>query len=158
MDVSLVQLQAQAQAVSRWLAEDNIGIKGTRMNIVDEFIAAINAADVDKICGLLADDHVFIDSQGNRVSGADELRAAWTGYFELFPDYHIEIEGLIDKGNIVSLWGFAAGTYRNLKGPEGPNHWRVPAAWIAVVHGATIRRWHIYADNQPVIEIIRRNA
>ena len=36
--------------------------------IVLEFVNAINKADINKICGLMSDDHVFIDSQDCSVT------------------------------------------------------------------------------------------
>ena len=66
----------------------------TNMDTINKYIEAINSANVDKICDFLANDHLFIDSQDNRFIGVENLRAGWTQYFEMFPDYKIEIEKL----------------------------------------------------------------
>jgi len=59
--------------------------------IIKEFVEAINDHNVDKICSLITDEHKFIDSQGNVTLGKEQMRAGWIGYFQLFPDYKIEI-------------------------------------------------------------------
>ena len=49
------------------------------------FIDAINAHNIDKICDLMTDDHVFVDSMDNKTSGKTTMKHAWIAYFELFP-------------------------------------------------------------------------
>jgi len=75
--------------------------------IVLEFIDAINEADIDKICNLMSDDHLFIDSQGYRVTGKNNMELGWIEYFKLFPDYKIEIEDTFEKSELVCLLGYA---------------------------------------------------
>jgi ketosteroid isomerase-like protein len=38
-----------------------------------DFVAAINNADIDKICGLMTNDHLFIDSRDNSEIRINEL-------------------------------------------------------------------------------------
>ena len=63
--------------------------KRTNMDliIVQDFIESINSANIDKLYDLMRNDHVFIDSRGNSMVGNDNLKKAWIGYFDLFPDY-----------------------------------------------------------------------
>jgi hypothetical protein len=37
------------------------------------------------------------------------------------------------------------------------NHWRIPAAWKAIIKDNKINHWQVYADNIIVMEIIKRN-
>lgn len=60
-------------------------------NIILEYVDAINKADVDRILNMLTDDHILIDSHDNKMTGKDNLRQAWIGYFDMFPDYKIEV-------------------------------------------------------------------
>lgn len=122
-----------------------------------EFVDAINKADIDKICSLMSDDHVFIDSQDSRVIGKDNMKPGWLEYFKLFPDYNIEIEETFEKNELVCLLGYASGTYRNLQNETNSNHWRIPAAWKAIVHNNQIKHWQVYADNIIVLGIINSN-
>ena len=127
------------------------------MNVLDNYIKAINTVDIDKICDCLAEDHVFIDSQDNRFVGVENMRSGWTHYFEMFPDYKIEINETIVNDSTICLFGYASGTYKNLKNKENSNYWRIPAAWRAIVKDNKIRLWQVYADNSVVIDIINKN-
>ncbi len=127
------------------------------MDIINNYVKAINNANVDQLCDLLADDHIFIDSQDNRFVGVENMRVGWTQYFEMFPDYKIEIVETVKNDSIISLFGYASGTYKNLKNKENSNFWRIPAAWRAIVKGDKIKLWQVYADNSVVMEIIKQN-
>jgi len=69
---------------------------------VREFIARINSHDVEGIITLCAHAHRFVDGLGQVLTGYDQLRAAWAGYFHLFPDYRIDVESLAVAGE--SCW------------------------------------------------------
>ena len=129
----------------------------TNMDTINNYIEAINSANIDNVCDLLTNDHIFIDSQDNRFIGAENMRAAWTQYFEMFPDYKIEINETIENDSIISLFGYASGTYKNLKNKENSNFWRIPAAWKAIVKDDKIKFWQVYADNIIVMDIIKKN-
>lgn len=126
-------------------------------NIALEFVNAINTANINKICGLMSDDHVFIDSQDCSVIGKNNMKPCWLEYFNLFPDYKIEIDESFEKDELVCLLGYASGTYRNLHNETDSNHWRIPAAWKAIILNNQIKQWQVYADNIVVMEIINRN-
>jgi hypothetical protein len=125
--------------------------------IVLAFINAINCADIDKMCDLMANDHLFIDSQDHRMAGKDNMRQAWLGYFDLFPDYMIEINEIFAKDSMICMFGYASGTYKNLVNEDNSNYWRIPAAWRAIVEDDQIKLWQVYADNIIVLEIVNRN-
>jgi ketosteroid isomerase-like protein len=126
--------------------------------IVMEFIRAINEADVDKIYALMTDDHVFVDSQNNKVVGKDSMKQAWVDFYKLFPDYRLEVNEVITKNEVVMVSGFASGTYKNLRHEDKDNSWIVPAAWKAVVTNGKIELWQIFADMSKAYEIVRRYA
>jgi hypothetical protein len=75
------------------------------------------------------------------------MRKAWSKYFEMFPDYNIEINETIVKSSMICLFGYASGTYKNLKTPENNNFWRIPAAWKMIVKDNKISQWQVHADN-----------
>jgi len=125
--------------------------------VVFDFADAINKADVDKIYRLMADDHLFIDSQGNKMEGKEKMRNAWSEYFRLFPDYKIEIEEIFEKDSSICIIGHASGTYKNLHNTNNSNHWRIPAAWKAVIKDNQVKHWQVYADNLVVMDILNRN-
>lgn len=119
---------------------------------VREFIARINAHDADGIVALCTPEHRFVDGLGQVLTGHDRLRAAWSGYLELFPDYSIEIESLAVAGALVLVAGSASGSVAT--GTPKEQRWRIPAAWRAQVRGGLIDVWQVYADNQPVLRAL----
>jgi len=127
------------------------------IKIVLDFISAINNRDIDKILFLLSENHEFIDSQGNIVTGKNNMKYAWICYFELFPDYKIDITEILENELIIGLFGFASGTYKNLINKGNSNYWKIPASWKAIVKDDKIQLWQVYADNSLPLEIVNRN-
>ena len=124
------------------------------INIVAAFVEAINAHDVAALADLMSDDHTFIDAFGETWQGRDNMRRAWKGYFAWFPDYTITIEETFSNDTTIVMLGKAAGTYA-VEGQLPPeNRWELPAAWKAVVMNGQIAHWQVYADNQPVRDIM----
>ncbi len=121
------------------------------------YVEAINDANVERLYGMITNDHLFIDAHDNRVLGKDQMKKGWTGYFAMFPDYKIEVNEVLVKGSSVCLLGYAGGTYKSLKNKENSNYWRVPAAWNAIIENGYIKQWQVYADNVFPIQIINRN-
>jgi len=119
------------------------------------FVDAINRRDVDKICSLITKDHMFIDSQGNEISGKEAMRKGWAGYFQLFPDYQIEVTEVFVRGETVAAFGFAGGTCHGLK-ERKDLAWKLPAAWNAKIAEGKISRWQVYADSKIPFDIINK--
>ena len=128
-----------------------------KKRIILEFADAINHADIDGILDLLTEDHILIDSHENKMSGKENLRQAWISYFELFPDYKIEVNEILEKDSLLCILGYASGTYKNLKNKDNRNYWRIPVAWTAIIEDNHLKQWQIYADNIIVMDIINRN-
>lgn len=127
-----------------------------REALVSEFVDAINAADVDAVYRLMAEDHLFIDSDGTEVRGRDTVREGWIGYFAMMPDYKINVQSAFSRKETVVLIGTATGTYS----PDGSlrpgDRWQVPAAWRAVVKGAGIAVWQVFVNPEPIIRVMRK--
>jgi ketosteroid isomerase-like protein len=122
------------------------------MNSVEIFkhwLAAVNSHDVTALTRLMAADHVFVDSLGNRVQGATSMEIGWRGYFAMCPDYWIRGDHIMAAGDTVLAAGEAGGTI-------GGESWRTPAAWKAVIHDGRVVEWQVFADNKPVYEILGR--
>jgi ketosteroid isomerase-like protein len=122
-------------------------------DVVRQFLEAVNAHDLTALSSLMSDDHTFIDSLGQSVSGRPAVLAAWPQYFALFPDYAISVTDLLSSGPTVAVFGFASGTLGDAKSASSPT-WRIPAAWRATVRGRRVTRWQVYADNKPVYELL----
>jgi ketosteroid isomerase-like protein len=125
--------------------------------IVYDFVDAINEHNVEKIYSLMTDDHKFIDAHGNEVSGKDKMKAGWTGYFQWFPDYKIEITDIFFNGDTLAAFGFASGTFKGIKTEKNENYWRLPASWKIIVENNKIKLWQVYADTKIPFDIIGKN-
>lgn len=124
---------------------------------VYEFVDAINAHDVDRICSMMTDDHRFIDSHGNESVGKETMRAAWIGYFQLFPDYNIEVTDIFSNGDTLAAFGYAGGTFKGKKTDTNENSWRLPASWRAIVSNNKMKMWQVYCDAKIPFDIITKN-
>jgi ketosteroid isomerase-like protein len=103
----------------------------------------------------MTNDHLFIDSWGNKTEGKVQMKSGWTGYFQLFPDYTIEIYDVLIHGTTVAVFGFAGGTFRGGDKEKG-NYWHLPAAWKAIVKKGKIHLWQVYADSKIPYDIITK--
>ena len=130
----------------------------TDLRCVLGFVDAINARDIAGICGLMTEDHLFIDSDGTEMRGRERMRDGWRRYFEMMPDYSIEVRESYGKKPIVILVGTATGTYA----PDGilaaENRWTVPAAWRAVVRDGRLAVWQLFVNPEPILQVMRRRS
>jgi ketosteroid isomerase-like protein len=123
-------------------------------DIVACFVKAINAHDVNEIENLMSEDHIFIDASGNKSVGKKGMKKGWEGYYELFPDYQIEISDIIENDPVFGLFGYVSGTYKNLTNRLNSNFWRTPASWKAIVENNKIKYWQVYCDYSNLYKII----
>ncbi len=126
--------------------------------VVEQFITAINAHDVERLAALMTPDHRFIDSLGSVVEGREGVREGWQFYFGMVPDYHLEISRCFlaaQEEDEAMLAGVASGSYWQ-GGVQRPNSsWSTPAALRAIVREGRIAEWQVYADNEPIREQMR---
>ena len=130
----------------------------TDKEIVLTFVKAINDHDVDKIYDLMPDDHVFIDGYGEKYVGKNGMKEGWQNYYQMFPDYIIEITDFFQLKSGFGLFGYASGTYKNIKDKSYSNFWKTTAAWKAVVKNKKIKHWQVYCDYTRLMEIINKNS
>ncbi len=115
------------------------------------FLDAINQHDEPELSELRTEHYVFTDSLGNSVRGREKMRASWRGYFAVCPDYRVSHEDIFHHGDTVAAFGSAGG-------PIDKIEWQIPAAWRAVVRDGLIQEFRVYADNEPVYDILARSA
>lgn len=124
----------------------------------EEFIRAINAHSVQNIVALISDDHVFVDSLGNK-STRPAIDVGWQQYFAMVPDYWIRVDQVVVDGNTAILIGTAGGTYVPKGGKmSAGNKWETPAVCRAVVKDGKVSEWRVYCDNEPIREKMRATA
>ena len=133
-----------------------MAMKSKEITTVRAFNEAINTGDVERLASLMTEDHTFIDSLGNAVSGAKTMVEGWRGFFQMFPDYKNNIEGFFQNGNTVMAYGSASGTYHGRKGPVTENYVEMPAAWKVIVEGGKIKEWRVYADWTEAHKVIEK--
>jgi uncharacterized protein (TIGR02246 family) len=124
------------------------------VEVVLAFMEKINAGDVEGLCALMTEDHVFIDALGERFVGRERMREAWKGYYSVIPDYKVSHEEILPKGAMVAVFGTARGTFAPEGAKKKENFWEIPAAWMAVVRDGKVAQWRVYADNQPVRKLM----
>ena len=122
----------------------------TPIETVLRFLDGINQRDPDKLGELMTEDHLFVDSLGNKVSGREQMRKGWRGYFSMCPDYWVSHEDVFANGNVVAAFGSAGGTIQQQK-------WEISAAWRAVVRDSLVKEWRVYADNKSVYDILAKS-
>jgi hypothetical protein len=86
------------------------------------------------------------------------MRAGWTKYFQMVPDYTVAIEETFCDGPVVVMLGMAQGTYtpdRTLK-PE--NRWSTPTALRAYIEEQKVAEWRVYCDNEPIRQCVAKSA
>ena len=114
--------------------------------VVRAFITAINQGDSSRLSNLMTEVHTFVDSGGKVVSARENNTKSWDGYFRMFPDYRMEVQSLLQDGDLVAVFGSASGTYNGKRGPVPENKIEMPAAWKAIVENGKIKLWQVYAD------------
>lgn len=114
------------------------------------FVRAMNRQDVNALVALMTPEHRFVDALGNVTTGRETMRAAWSAYFKMVPDYTVAVEETLVDGSIVVMFGVAQGTYS----PDGKlrqeNQWHTPIAIRATIEDDMIAEWRVYADNEPM--------
>ena len=125
--------------------------------IAIRFVKAINDHNVDEIINLMSEDHIFIDALDSKSVGKKGMKDGWKGYYELFPDYQIEISDITENVSTIGLFGYASGTYKNLTNKLDSNFWRIPASWKAIVENNKIKHWQVYCDYSSLFKIIEKN-
>jgi len=110
----------------------------TSTEVVLAFVNAINHRDVERLCRLMTDDHLFVDTGGAKYRGQEMMRSGWLGYFSIVPDYTIEVQEAVADGPVVIVVCTACGTYSPDGNLDPADRWSTPGAWRAVVAGGHV--------------------
>ena len=117
------------------------------LQVVMEFIKRINAGDVDALCDLMTEDHVFQDALGRRFVGRETLRDSWKMYFQKISDYKIHGEDFFQDKSVVAVFGDASGITKHPGKSAKESFWQIPAAWKATVRDGKVAQWCVYAES-----------
>jgi ketosteroid isomerase-like protein len=124
------------------------------LEVAMDFIKRINLGDVNGLCELMTEGHIFQDPLGKRFIGRETMRQGWTMYLKMVPDYRIHADEFFQTRERLAILGTASGTYAGDGAKSADKFWQVPAAWRAVVHGGLIAEWRVYADNHPLRKLM----
>ncbi len=147
------------------------------LEVTMDFIKRINEGDVNALCELMTEGHVFQDALGKRFIGRETMRQGWTNYLKIVADYRVHADEFFHANERIAIFGTASGRYVGPQGPSmeagtgAPVHakaehdrdlyaigsngfWEVPAAWLAMVQHGKIAEWRVYADNQPLRKLM----
>lgn len=153
--LTILGLSKASESTSAGTTMDNVNVSAVAG--VLRFLDHINQHDIDKLAKSVTDNHVFIDSLGQSISGRDKMRTGWRGYFAFCPDYWVSHDNIFPSGNLVAVFGAAGGTIA-VDGKLPPeNKWRASAAWLAIVERGLVKQLQVYADNKPVYDILARS-
>ena len=127
------------------------------LEVAMDFIKRINAGNVNALCDLMTEGHIFQDALGKRFIGRETMRQGWTLYFKMVGDYQVHAEEFFQTVDRLAIFGSASGRYAG-GGAASNNFWEVPAAWRAVVKDGLMAEWRVYADNQPLRKLMGENV
>jgi len=106
-------------------------------SVAIRFNDCIAGRDIEALTQLMTDDHTFIDTEGNTVSGRRACRFAWQGFFEAFPDYSNVFDAVTAADALVTIVGHSLCSEPALAGP---------ALWTATIRDDKVARWCVYTD------------
>ncbi len=114
-----------------------------RVDMALRFIEAINRHDLDRLAGIMAEDHVFIDLAGDRVEGKEAILAGWNDCFRCHPEYMIHITGIDGIGDNVVLAGRTTGSHLAL---SRLGEYRQSLLWVATIRHHRVAGWRLLPD------------
>ena len=126
------------------------------IEVAELFVGLINSQDLSGLAALMSDGHRFVDSLGTVFSGREVMKEGWRQYFQMVPDYRIEVNESLCAGEIVVLLGVARGTFTTDGTLDPENAWETPASWRARIDSGQVTEWHVYADNEPIRRCMSR--
>jgi len=86
------------------------------------------------------------------------MRQSWVGYFGMVPDYRLVIDDWFSEGSFVVMLGTASGTYSPDGSLKPENRWTTPTAIRAVIREDQVAEWGVYADNEPIRQLMRAGS
>jgi ketosteroid isomerase-like protein len=105
--------------------------------VVVRFNDCINQQDLAGLIALMTEDHLFVDSAGQRTKGREAMRVAWSSFFAAFPSYTNTFVALESLGERVLVLGCSTCSEPLLNGP---------AIWVAVVKDGLVAEWQVHDD------------
>ncbi len=133
---------------------DSMNGNSQPLEVAMDFIKRINAGDINVLCEVMTENHIFQDALGKRFMGRETMRQGWTNYLKMVADYQVHADEFFHDRRTrrdfrnserpirrsartrARKQGMARPAARSIArrrtaivGPNG--FWEVPAAWRA---------------------------
>jgi uncharacterized protein (TIGR02246 family) len=120
--------------------------------INDEFDAAFNAGDVERIIAIFADDAVRIPPNAPPLIGKEAIRAYFQQHFDQFAS---EQESILVDYKVSGDLAFTRGTWKNIVTPKAGGESRtVNGSWVSIYRKQSDGTWkcicNIWSDESLV--------
>lgn len=133
-------------------------MESAEIEVVKAFIDAINSQDIASLGKLMTEDHTFLDGTTTGIpAGRNTILSGWRQYYEMFPDYAVNVESMHQDGSIVAVFGSTSGTYSGKDGMKPENKVSGPAAWKVTVEDGKVKTWKVYAEYTDTWKVIQAN-
>lgn len=104
---------------------------------VNAYVAALNARDIEAVCGLLSADAKLIDTSGDEVSGKPQCRDVLERLFAATSRYELVIETTSTAGDLVLMRGYATSDLP---------HFNAVMQFRALVVDGLIHEWQSFSE------------
>lgn len=104
-----------------------------------QFNTSINKRDLEGLASFMAENHVFIDTEGHAIKGKNACVEAWQGFFQQFPDYKNIFKTVTSRDDLVLIIGYSTCSFEPLNGP---------ALWTAKIQDDKVVEWRVYTDTE----------
>lgn len=125
--------------------------------VVNE-IEALNKGDVEAVCSYYTDDCIFIDisNAGEPAIGKAAFEQAMKGYYESFPDLHVDIQRVFSnhEGNAAVAQYTLSGTHKGKMGDTDPTNkeFEVLAISVYELRGDKFSKEIFYWDSASMLK------
>ena len=109
------------------------------VRVVRDYIAALNARDLDAVSRLVGADCTFIDSRGGSVRGHDHCIEASRRFFALDIDYELRVETIVAHPPDVLITGQMRSNETGLARDR---------LWRARAEGANLVEWQSFSEGR----------
>ncbi len=122
--------------------------------IVKDFLKAVNDNNIQAMESLLADNHIFIDSNENEIVGRAKVIKIWKHHFENVDAYSVKVDKMFGKDGCVVFTGEVSGFIRDKN--KADKFWSVPLAWKVKVNDGKILQWQVFENTQPIWDLLKQ--
>jgi hypothetical protein len=113
------------------------------VSVVREFIARINASDVEGLGRLMTADHSLEVFDEAPLAGREANIEAWHGYAASWPRYCIYEDAIGRRGEWVAVLGHTTGSHLELPDEEEV---KLTLIWVADVVDGLVHTWRLEPD------------